>query len=203
VGLGLALFQRGPAPEGGGPSAGADPPAVLGDAIEIDQVLLTPDGHRVGEQVVEELQVLDAEVGQRVVVDADAAAPPAEGVVVRAEVIQGAGTADALQRGVQPQGSEDARVGGRASGMPGNGADAGVQVGQVEALDETPDDTRLVVVGEQVVPRHRWEQLLAVRPTQTGSRSGCRAAASRRKVVVSIHAAVVGKPDPTVTPREG
>ena len=204
-GLGQALLQSWPAAEGGGPRAGADTHAVLGDAVEIDQFLLAQDGHRVGEQSVEELQVLDAEVGQGVVIDADAAAEPAEGVVVGAEVVQGAGTADALQRGAQPQRREDTRVGGRASGMPFDGADAGVQVGQVDALDETPDDARLVVVGEQVVQRHRWEQLLTVSQTQTrtGSRSRCPTVAACRKVVVGTHAAVVGKPDPTVTPMEG
>ncbi len=62
----------------------------------------TQYGHRVGEQAVQEFEGIDPEVGQGVIVDADAAAQPAEGVVVGAEVVQGAGAADTLQGGVQP-----------------------------------------------------------------------------------------------------
>jgi hypothetical protein len=50
-----------------------------------------------GQQVVEEVQVADAEVGEGVVVDGDAAGKPAEGVVVGAEPGEGAGGADALK----------------------------------------------------------------------------------------------------------
>lgn len=87
--------------------------------------------------------------------------------------------------------------------MPFDGAAAGVPVGPVDARDETPDEARLVVVAEQVVQRQGWQQLLAVGQTQTGSRSGRRAVAARRPVVVATHTAVVGKPYPTVTPIEG
>lgn len=101
-----------------------------------------------GQQAVEELQVGNAKVSQGVVVDTDTATEPAEGVVVGAEVVKVASAADALQGGVQPQGDEQGRVGGWPAGMPLNGLDAVEQEGKVDALDELPDEARLVVVPE-------------------------------------------------------
>ena len=157
--------------EGGGPGAGADAHAVVGDAVEVDQVLLAEHGHRVGQQPVEHVDVADAEVGEGVVVDGDAAAEPAEGVVVAAQPGQGAGGADALQGGVQPQGDAQARVDGGAAGAAFAGADRLVKGFEVQPQAEVPDDAGLVVGVEQVLQGHGRDDLLTVRLTQTRGRS--------------------------------
>jgi hypothetical protein len=74
----------------------------LGHAVEIDQILFHQGGNAVRQQVVEELQVADAEIGEGVVIDGDAATDPAEAVVVGTQIVEGAGAADALDGGVQP-----------------------------------------------------------------------------------------------------
>src|SRR5262249_27631984 len=153
-GLLQVFLQGGLAVEGGGAGAGADAHAVLGDAVEIDQVLLAQHGHGVGQESVEEIDVAGAEVGQGGGIDGDAADEPAEGVVVLTQPGQGACGADAFEGGVQPQGDEDARVGGWCAGVSLDGADAVVQGGEVESLDEVPDETGLVVILQEVLQGH-------------------------------------------------
>src|SRR5262249_33675428 len=145
LGLAEAFLQGGPAMEGGGAGAGADAQAVVGDAVEIDQPLLAEHGDRVGQQPIEQVEGTDAEVGQGVVVDGDAAAQPAEGVVVAAQPGQGAGGADALQGGVQPQGDAQARVDGGAAGATFAGADRVEKRLEVQPQAEVPDEAGLVV----------------------------------------------------------
>jgi hypothetical protein len=96
LGLVQVFLQGGLAVERGGAGAGADAHAVLGDAVEIDQVLLAQHGHGLGQELIEEIDMAGAEVGQGVVVDGDATDEPAEGVVVGAQPGQGTGGADAL-----------------------------------------------------------------------------------------------------------
>src|SRR5262249_6761011 len=168
LGLAQVLLQSGPAVERGGASAGADAQAVLGHAGEIDQGLLAQHGPGVRQEPVEEIDVSGTEVGQGVVVDGDAARDPAEGVVVDAQPGQGAGRADALQGSVQPQGDEDARVGGRRPGVPFDGADAVVQGGEVQAPDEVPDEACLVVGVQEILQGQGGEDLLAISAAQAG-----------------------------------
>ena len=80
-----------------------------------------------GEQIVEEFEVIDAEVGEGVVVDADAAAEPAEGIVLDAEGVDGAGGSDPFEGGVEPQGGGQPGIEGGATGPAFAGAD---EVGQ-------------------------------------------------------------------------
>jgi hypothetical protein len=157
--------------EGGGPGAGADAQAVVGDAVEVDQPLLAEHGHRVGQQPIEQIEVTDAEVGQGVVVDGDAAAQPAEGVVVGAQPGQGAGTADALQGGVQPQGDAQARVDGGPAGASLAGADRDGEGLEVQPQAEVPDDAGLVVGIQEALQGQGREDQLAVGGTQTRGRS--------------------------------
>ena len=59
------MFFQGPlAAEGGSAGAGADAHAVGGDTVKVHQILLAQDGDGMGQQVIEELQVADAEVGE-------------------------------------------------------------------------------------------------------------------------------------------
>ena len=83
-------------------SAGAHAHAVLGAAVEIDQTLRAKHGHGVRQQVVQEFDVRDAEIGAGMVVDGDATANPAEGVVVGTQPGQRACGADPFAGGVQP-----------------------------------------------------------------------------------------------------
>src|SRR5262249_44000485 len=153
--------------EGGGPGAGADAHAVVGDAVEIDQPLLAEDGHRVGQQLIKQVEVANAEVGEGVVVDGDATAQPAEGVVVRAQPGQGAGGADPLQGGVQPQGDAQVRVDGGAARATFAGAD-GVEKGlEVQPQAEVPDEAGLVVGIEEVLHGQGRKDQLTVGGTQT------------------------------------
>jgi hypothetical protein len=133
--------------------------------------LLAEHGHGAGEQPVQEVEVADAEVGQGVVVDADAAGQPAEGVVPQAQLGQGAGAADALEGGVQPQRHGDARVEGGVAGPAEAGADSVVEGGEVEGTDEVPDEAGLVVHLEEPLQGHGGDDLLAIRHTQPRRRS--------------------------------
>ena len=110
-------------------------------------------------------------IGEGVVVDGDAADQPAEGVVVAAEPGQGAGGADALEGGVQPQGDADPRVDGGVARAALAGADASRKGAEVQAQAEVPDDAGLVVGLEQVLQGHGRDDLLTVRHPQPRGRS--------------------------------
>jgi len=80
--------------------AGANANTVLGDAVKIDQTLATEYTHRVRQHLLEEVAVLDAEVGEGVGVDKEAACKPEVGIVVDAQVGQSVGAFDASQGGI-------------------------------------------------------------------------------------------------------
>ena len=145
---------------------GADAQAILGHPVEIDQVLLAEHGHGVGEQAIEELQVINAEVGQGVVIDEDAAAQPVEGVMLDAQEVEGAGTADAFEGGVQPQGGQKGRVDGGPPWATRDGADLVVQGGQVDSLDKVPNHARLVVGVEKILQTQGGQELFSVDAAQ-------------------------------------
>jgi len=168
------FLQSASAVEGGGAGGGADPHAILGHAVQVDQVLFAEHGHRVGQHPVEEVDLVDAEIGQGVIVDRDATGQPAEGVVILAEPGQGAGAADAFQGGVEPDGGEDARIDRGPARAAFDGADPGVEQGQVELRDEVPDDAGLMVGLEEVLQGHGGEELLAIDRAEArlGTRSG-------------------------------
>src|SRR5581483_10819445 len=163
----LKMFlQRGLASEGSRPGAGADAHAIVGHAVEIDQFLLAQHGHRVRQQLVEESDVRDSEIGQGMVVDGDTADQPAKSVMVSAQPSQGAGGADAFEGGVQPQGDAQAWVDGRATGPAFPGTDRLVKRGQVQAQAEVPGEPRLVLLLQEVFQGHGREELLAVGSAQ-------------------------------------
>src|SRR5262249_41907807 len=160
------LLQGRTAAEGSRPGAGADAQAIVGNAVEIDQILFAQHGHGVGQQLVQQVEVLDAEVGQGVVVDRDATDQPAESVVVGTQPGQGAGTADAFEGGVQPQRRAKAGVDGSASGSAFTGAEVVVKRGQVQAKAEVPDDTRLVILLKEILQGEGREDLLPISSAQ-------------------------------------
>src|SRR4051812_47504181 len=70
----------------GRPGTGANAHAILSDAAEIDQTLLPQQFDRLLEQLIEELQVVGAEIGEGVVIDGHATTQPAKGVVMDAQI---------------------------------------------------------------------------------------------------------------------
>jgi hypothetical protein len=88
--------------------------AILGHTVPIDPILRQQGSDTMRQQVIEELQVTDAKIGQGMIVDRDAAAEPAA-AVVGTEIVHGTGTAAALDGGIQPQGHPDLRIGRGAS----------------------------------------------------------------------------------------
>jgi hypothetical protein len=182
LGLGEVLLQGASAVERGGAGTGADPHPILGHAVQVDQVLVAEHGHREGQQLVEELEVVDAEIGQGVITDRDASGQPLEGVVMVAEPGQGAGTADAFEGGVEPDGDEDAGVDRRSARAAFDGPDPSIERGQVELRDEVPDDPGLMVGIEEVLQRHGGEELLAIGHDEArfGSRNGGRGGRGRK-----------------------
>src|SRR3954462_7047309 len=77
---GLAAVKRGRS------GAGADAHAILSDAVQIDQALLTQHLHGLLEQLLDERGVIGTEIGERVVIDRDASGEPAKGIVTEAQI---------------------------------------------------------------------------------------------------------------------
>ena len=98
--------------------------------------------------------MLGAEVGEGVIIERHAAGQPLKGQFARlgiAAAVQFAGTTDAAEGGVQPQGAQDARIGGSGAGAMRDGPDFLQQSCEIELFDIGPDGAGLVFVGEQVV----------------------------------------------------
>jgi hypothetical protein len=114
--------------------------------------------------------MLHPEIGQRVIVERDAAANPLEGDLAGLGVAaagQFAGAADAPKGGIQPQGGENPRVGRRMPGVVAGRLDLGQQRREVHFGDVLPDDPRFMVVWEQVVPATGAElDLQSIGPSQ-------------------------------------
>ena len=160
--------QRLAAAKRGRPGTGADAHAVLSHTVEIDQPLLAEYRHGVFQHPLQNIGILDAEVGQGVGVDGEAAGQPEVGVVMDAQGGQGIGTFDAGQGGVQPQGDEEAGVDGRASGDRTTGANAVIQDREVESLGEMPDGACGVIGFDQVIDKQGRKELLAVGGAEPG-----------------------------------
>ena len=77
------------------------PDPVLGDPGERHEAFRREGGDTRGQQAVEQLAVINPEVGQGVVVDRDAATDPAVRVVRVAQAFECPRRADVLERGVQ------------------------------------------------------------------------------------------------------
>jgi hypothetical protein len=63
--------------------------------------------------------------------------------------VPGAGAGAALETGTQPQGEEDVGAEGWLAGVSLHGLDTGLAGGQVQFLDQVPDDAGLLLGGEQ------------------------------------------------------
>jgi len=90
--------------------------------------------------------------------------------MVLAQPGEGTGGANAFEGGVQPQGDAQAWVDSGVAWATVAGTDVVVQASEVEAETEIPDDAGLVVAIEELIERHRSEDVLAISQTQTRGR---------------------------------
>jgi len=157
--------------------------------VEIDQVLLHQGGHTVGEQLIQDVEVRDAKVGQGLIVDLNPATEPAEAGVMRAQPSHRPGAADALNSGLQPQSHHDLGVdrgptgptfyAHHGQGCPYSGSNGLEQGRQVEPLDELPDRARGVFGSHPILQGHGRQQGLPIGTAQArlglgGSSGGLR-----------------------------
>jgi hypothetical protein len=153
----------------------------LSHAFHADQVLLQEHGNAVGQQTIQDFHMGDAKIGQRVVIEAHATAQPLKGDLVPATAVQLAGAADATQCRVQPQGQQNAWIGGRGAGAACHRLDLAQQVAEVKALDKRPNRSGRMVLGQQRVQATSTHlDLLAVGVTQAW-RSACRRLGRRQQ----------------------
>ncbi len=168
-GLGLLQesLQRLAAAKRGRPGTGADAHAILGDAVQIDQALLTQHLHGMLEQRFQELGVVGTEIGERVIVDGNPSGKPAERVVMETQNGDLARTGKTSEGGIQPQGDEQTRIDGRSTGNAAPGANEIVPRREVQSLDVIPDVAGGMVFFNELIDGHGRKDLLAIRDRQT------------------------------------
>jgi len=149
LGLRQGLVQGRTAAERRRPGAGADPHPVLRHPIQIDQILGDQRGDALGQEVVEQLDVMGAEIGERVIIGGDVPGDPLKRRVLPAEFVEPPRAADPFDGGVEPQSHEDLGVDGRAARSAFDRFDPVVQRGEVESFDVIPNDPRGVILGDQ------------------------------------------------------
>jgi len=128
-------------------SGGADAGAVLGDAMQIDQVVFQEPRQELGHEIAEDLTVVAAEVVEAVTGDRHPAAQPAVGGGELAEPRDRSPRADAVTGGIAPAPQQDLGVGGRCTGDLAAGAAVGVALAQIELVDDGGDRTHRVISG--------------------------------------------------------
>ena len=163
LGLGLReeALEGGPAAIRRGSRPGPDPHPVLGHGGHGHQAIGEQGRDALGEELVEDVGVVDPEGGEGVVVHPDPTSEPAVGVVLGAQAIERPGRADRLERGVQPQRGQDRRVDRRSPGVALDRLDPIVQRAEIEPLDERPDEARPVVGRQETVEIDRTKLELA------------------------------------------
>ena len=151
--LGQRLLQGGLAAKRSRPGTGANFHPVLCHAVQAHQSFGHQAGHALGQQTIQQFDVLRAKVGKGVIVHRHAAANPPIRRMVLAQSVQFSGTAHAAERRVQPQRQQDARVGGRLSRTALDRLNCRPQLRQVQAADVVPHDPSFVFLREQLVER--------------------------------------------------
>jgi len=127
------------------PSGGADAGAVLGDAMQIDQVVFHEPRQELGHELAEDVTVVAAEVVEAVIGDRHPAAQPAVGSVELDEPRDLATRADTVTGGIDPEPQEDLGVGCGCAGDLAAGADVSVELAQIEPVDDDGARTQLVI----------------------------------------------------------
>ena len=158
-------LEGGPPPERRRPGARPHPHAVLRHPVEPRH----PGGQQrretVDEQPLQERPLADAEVRQRLVVDAHAPAQPLEGDMLLAEPRQLARAAHPFDRRVEPERRQHPRIGRRMPRAALHRSDRVVERREVEALGEGPHQPDPMLGRHQVVEAQRPQlNLPALRP---------------------------------------
>ena len=143
------FLQTGLPTQRGRPGVGPHPHSVLRNTLQRDGARVRHRGHVFGEHLVHQLVVGAAKIVQRVVVHVNAAADPAVRVVRRRQPRDLTPAAHTVQRGVQPQREQDARVDRRTPGNRTTRLDGIKQRAQVLAFDVAPDEPGAVVFSQQ------------------------------------------------------
>ena len=154
LGLGVRFLQRGTTAKGRTAGTGTHPHPVLGNAIQFDQTRRQQRGHALGQQLVEQLAMLRAEIGQGMVVDRDSPTDPTVNMMMLAKFVQLPGAADPVNGRVQPERHEDLGIDGIASRLPLHRGDPSIQRRKVQLLREFPDGPRLMVARNQIIDGH-------------------------------------------------
>src|ERR1700678_2832989 len=157
--------------------------AILGDAVQVNQALLTQHLHGLFEQPLHEVGVVGTEIGERVVVDRHTPDQPDEGVVMAAEDSKFAGAGEAGEGGIQPHSDQQARVDGRSSRDAAAGTDAVIQCRQVQLQDVVPDSASGMIVFQEIIDNPGRKQELAIGHGQAWQVVGLGARGNRRLVV--------------------
>ena len=108
-------------------------------------------GHAIGQQLVQQLLVVDAKVAECVMIDPNPAAQPAIGQVAFAQPGQFARTADGLDRGVEPKRQEQSGINAIATRPMGAGLDGVVQRSEFQLGHEGSDKAHRVIGCHQLV----------------------------------------------------
>ena len=115
------------------------------------QAVAVQRGDGVTRLLLQPVGLFDAEVGQGVVVDRDAAADPAVDIVAAAQPVEFACRVDAFPGGEQPQRDEEADIDGRPARTAVAGPVARQQARKIQAADPFPDEAGLMVGGDEPV----------------------------------------------------
>ena len=122
-------------------------PAIFADAPQALGVATCR--HALRQQPIEDLGAVDAEVGEPVIVDRHTPRQLAIGDVALAKPLQFARRADPFDRRTEPQRHENRRIGGRPSRFAFAREHPIVKRREIEALDEAPDEARVMVRGQR------------------------------------------------------
>src|SRR5208337_2100231 len=97
------------------------------------------------EQLLHELGVVGAEIGEGVVVDGHPSDKPAEGIVMDTQIVEFTSAGKARECGIQPQGDKQTRINGRTTGQAPTGTNVVIQRCEVQPLGVSPDGAGGVV----------------------------------------------------------
>ena len=132
---------------------GTDSHAVLRDPIHGDQAFVHERGDNLREQLVPLLAPPRAKIGERVIVDRDAAAKPLISQMVLAKSFQFPRAADASERGEHPKRHEQPGIDGVAADMMFDRLDLLEPGIEIKLTDKVPDHPRLRIGVEPLVER--------------------------------------------------
>ena len=153
LGLFEPFLQRAAGAKRAAAGVGSNFHAVLRNPIHGNQAFIHERGDYLREQIVPFLAPSRAEIGERVIVDRDAAAEPLISQMAFAEPFQFPCAADASEGGEHPKHHEQPGINGVAADMMFDGLDFLEPGIEIELTDQAPDHSRLRVGVEPLIER--------------------------------------------------